>query len=164
MNNNNYATPGLNGDDNNLFDFEAASSNTLWPGTHNGLAPQAQTIQAENATHVMPLTKSEIEAILAMRASNAQNYHHPYSLAPPEPNANFSGFEEPGAYGACFNDDSAEIPTSTNFNDFDMPDYGNIPPNTLDGFGTFELPHFEEPADVFGALTDCAPNVTNQSG
>jgi hypothetical protein len=77
MNNyNNYAMPGLNGDGGDFFDFEAASSNTLWISTHNSLARQAQTVQADEAIHITPLTKSEIEAILAVRASNAQNYHH----------------------------------------------------------------------------------------
>jgi hypothetical protein len=92
MNNyNNYAMPGLIGDGGDLFDFKAASSNTLWTGTHNSLARQAQTVQADEVIHVMPLTKSEIEAILAVRASNAQNYHHSHSLTPLELNANFSG-------------------------------------------------------------------------
>ena len=86
-------------------------------------------------------------------------------MAPPELNPNFCGFEEPGAYGAFFNPDGAEIPISTNFSDFDMPDYGNAPSNTLNGFGTFEQPQFEEPAaEVLGALTDGAPNAADQSG
>jgi hypothetical protein len=153
--------PGLNGDCDDLFDFEAASSNTLWTGTHNSLARQAQTVQAGEVIHVMPLTKSEIEAILAVRASNAQNYHHSYSLTPSELNANFSGLEEPGTCGARFNYDGAEIPIPTNFCDFNMPDYGKAPPNTLDGF---EQPQFEEPAEVFEAVTDCAPNAADQSG
>ena len=157
MNNyNNYAMPGPNGDGDgdgdDLFDFEAASSNTLWTGTHNSLARQAQTVQADEVIHVMPLTKSEIEAILTVRAANAQNYHHSHSLTPPDLNANFSGL---------FNYDGAEIPIPTNFCNFNMPDYGKTPLNTLDGF---EQPQFEELAEVFEALTDCAPNATDQSG
>jgi hypothetical protein len=154
---NNYAMLGLNNDGDNLF--EAAFSNTLLPDTHNNLTPQTQIVKTEEAIHVMPLTKSEIEAILGARASNAQIYHHTYSLAQPELNNDFSGFEEAGAY---YN--GAEIPISTNFNDFDMPGYGNASPSTLDGFGTFEQPRFEEPAEVFGALTDCAPDTADQSG
>ena len=147
MNNyNNYAMPGLNGDGGDFFDFEAASSNTLWTGTRNSLARQGQTVQADEAIHVMPLTKSEIEAILAVRASYAQNYHHSHSLTPSEFNANFSG---------------TEIPIPTNFYNFNMPDYGKTPLNTLDGF---EQPQFEEPAEVSEALTDCAPNAAGQSG
>lgn len=158
---NNYTMPGLNGDGDDLFDFEAASSNTLWTGTHNSLARQAQTVQADKVIHVMPLTKSEIEAILAVRASNAQNHHHSYSLTPPELNTSFSGLEEPGACGTCFDYDGAEIPIPKTFSDFNMPEYGKEPSNTLDGF---EQPQFEEPAEVFEALTDCTPNVADQSG
>jgi hypothetical protein len=151
MNNyNNYAMPGLNDDGGDLFDFEAASSNTLWAGTRNSLAQQAQTVQVGEVIHAMPLTKSEIDAILAVRASNAQNYHHSPSLTPPELNGNFSGL---------FNYDSAEIPLATNFCNFNMPDYGKIPLNTLDGF---EQPQFEGPAEVFEALTYCAPCATDQ--
>lgn len=174
MNNyDNCAIPGLNSNGDDLFDFEAASSNTLWPGTHNNSAQQTQTVQAEEVIHVMPLTKSEIEAILALRASNTQNRHHAYNSAPPEPNTNFSRFEDPGAYGASFNYDGAESLISTNFNDFDMPDYGNAPLNALDSFGIFEQPRFEEPAGGFelgepaggfGALTDYASEAVDQLG
>jgi hypothetical protein len=55
-------------------------------------------------------------------------------LTPPELTTDFSGL---------FNYDGAEIPIPTNFcNNFNMPDYGKTPPNTLDGF---EQPQFEEP-------------------
>jgi hypothetical protein len=153
MNNyNNYAMPGLNDDGGDLFDFEAASSNTLWAGTRNSLAKQAQTVQADEVSHIMPLTKSEIEAILAARASNAQNCHHSHSLTLPEPNGNFSGL---------VNYDGAEGPIPTNFWNFNLPDYGKTPLNILDGF---EQPQFEEPAEVFEAFSDCAPNAANHSG
>jgi hypothetical protein len=154
-NDNNYAMLGINSDNDNLFDFEAASSNTFWPGTHTNPGHQTEISKAEEAIHVMPLTKSEVEAIVAARASNAQSGSHVYSLAPPELNTNFSGFEEPSAYGASFNYDGAESLIPTYFNDLDMPDYGNAPPNAMDGFGTFEQPQFQ-PADLFGAFTDCA--------
>lgn len=163
-NSNNYAVPGLNSDSDNLFDFEAASSNTPWADTSNNLAQHTQTVQAEEAIHIMPLTKSEREAILAARASNAQNCHQAYSLAQPELHTNISGFEEPGAYRACFNFNGADILLPTNLNDFDVLDYGNTPPNASDGFGTSAQPQFEEPARIFGALTDCAPQTTDQSG
>lgn len=163
MNNyNSYPGAELNGDADNFFDFEAASSNTPCASTHNSLG---QPVHAGKWIHDVPLRESEVEVILAMRASNAQNSHQSDSLAPPELNTNFFGPEESRAYGACFNYDGAEIPTSANLNDFDMPDYGNnlnLPPN-LDGSRTFEQAQFEEePADVFGALNDYAPNPADQ--
>lgn len=163
MNHNNFAIPGLDGDGDSLFGFEAAPSDTLWAGTPNSLAPQVQTVQADEGTFVMPLTKAEVDTILAMRAWNTQSLHGSASLAPPELNPTVSGFEAPSTYGACLSYDCAANPISTNFSDFDMPDDGHTSPNTSDGFGTFELPQFVNPADVFGGLTDCVPKVDNQS-
>jgi len=157
-NDNNYAMLGLNSDGDNLFDFGPVFSKALWGPTHDNQGRQMQTAQAEEVMHVMILTKSEIEAILAARASNAPDCHHTSSLAPSELNTSFSAFEEPSAYGASFNYDGAETLISTNFNDFVMADYGNALPNALDG-----LPRFEQ-ADVFGALTNCGAHPADQSG
>jgi hypothetical protein len=160
---NNSAMPGLNSDGDDLFDFEAASSNTLWASTHNNLVRHLQTVQDEDAIHIMPLTKSEKEAILVARASNAQNYHQAYRLAPPELHTNFSGFEEPGAFRASLNYDGAGILLPTNFDDLDVPDCGNTELNVLDDFRTFAQPQFEEPAEVVGALNGDAPHAADQS-
>jgi hypothetical protein len=74
---NNYAMPEIDSNGDDLFDFEAASSNSLWAGTQGNLVPQAQTPQVEEATHLMPL--------MASTASNAQPAFSTY----------FSGFEGP---------------------------------------------------------------------
>ncbi|MCJ1439513.1 hypothetical protein MMC27_008907 [Xylographa pallens] len=166
---NNFAMPGLNSDDDNLFDFEAASSNAFWPSTHNDLAHRPQTVQDDEATHMMPLTESEIEAIVAMRASNAQNHHQAGHFAPPELplHTNFSGFEEPGAFGSSLQYDNTGLLLSPNFNDFDdfdVPDYGAAQLNASDRFTPFEQPQSEEAAVEFGALTNSAPCATGQSG
>jgi hypothetical protein len=154
---------GLNSDGEDFFNFEAASSDTIWDGTNKNLAQQTQTIQAEEAIHVMPLTKSEVEAILASRAADAQDFQQTYSLAPPELDTDCSGFGEASPYGARFNYNGTGIPTSPNFNDFDMLEYGNTSPNVLGGFRTFEQLQFEEQAEAFGALTACGPAGANQS-
>jgi hypothetical protein len=159
---NNNSGAKLIGDENNLFDFEAASSNPPEPSIHDSLVGPVQTAHSGELTHSMLLTKSEIEAIVAMRASNAQSSRDSNSLVPLELNTNFLGFEEPCAYGARFNYDDAEIPTSANLSDFDMHDYGNPPPNKLDSSETFKQPQFEELGDVFGALLDNAPNPADQ--
>jgi hypothetical protein len=163
---NNSAMAGLNTDLDNFFDFEAASTNNLGASTHNILAQDMQTVLDEEAIHMMPLTKSEKEAILALRASNAQNHHQDYRLAPLElhTTTNFSGFEEPGAFGASLNCDSASIPLPTNFDDLDVPDYCSTQLNALDGFRTFAQPHFDEPAEVVMACSDRGPSAADQSG
>jgi hypothetical protein len=104
-----------------------------------------------------------VEAILASRASNAQDFQQAYSLAPPELDTDCSGFGEASPYGAHFNYNDTGIPTSPNFNDFDMLEYGNTSPNMLDGFRTFEQLQSEEQAEGFGALTACGPAGANQS-
>jgi hypothetical protein len=147
MDNNNFAVAELNGDYDNFFDFEAASCNTP-------PAQQAHTVDDGKWNHIMPLTEPEIEYVLAMRASNAQNPDPSYSLAPAELNTNIVGFEGPSAHGAWFNYDGAGIPSLANLSNFDMADYGNSLPN--------KQPHFKEPGDVLGALNNFAPNPTDQ--
>lgn len=144
MDNNNFAVVELNGDFDNFFDWEAASYNTP-------PAQQAHTVDDSAWNHVTSLTESEIEDILRMRASNAQNRDPSYSFASAGPNTDFVGFEEPSAYGAWFNYDGAGIPSSANLSDFDLAGYGNSPSS--------KQPHFKEPGDV---LNDFAPNPTDQ--
>lgn len=96
------------------------------------------------------------EAILAARALNAQNFPYNYNLAPFELNSDSSRCDEGSTY-----DNDAEIPISSNLNDFDMLAYGNASLSTLDGFGSFEQPRSEELANMFGALIDCTPDTTN---
>ena len=166
---NNFAMPGLNSDDENPFGFEATSSNAFWPSTHDDLAHRPQTVQDDEVTHMMPLTESEIEAVLAMRASNPQNHHQAEQLAPPElpVHTNFSGSEEPGAFGSSLHYDNTELLLPSNFNDFndfDVPDYEDTQLNALDRFTAFEQPQSGESALKFGALTNWAPYATGQSG
>ncbi|MCJ1381736.1 hypothetical protein MMC17_004847 [Xylographa soralifera] len=163
----NFDIPGLN-DDENLFDFEADSSNTPWASTHNDLANHTQTVQADEVLHMVPLTHSEEEAILAVRASNAQNHRQGYPSEPPELpllHTNFSGIEEPGAFGASLNYDNVGSLLQPNFGGFnafdDAPDYANTQLNALGGFAH---PQLEELAEEFGALTDRTPYATGQSG
>lgn len=160
---NNFAMPGLNSDGEDLFDFEAASSYTLGASTHNNLGAHVHTVQDEEAVHVLPLTQSEIEAILAMRALKAQDFHQGYDLAPPELHDNFSGLEEPGARETSPNYDGAGILLPTTLDGLDVPDYGNTQLNAVDGFTTLAQFQFEEPAEVFRALTDCTPYAADQS-
>lgn len=153
--------PGPNTDNNDFFDFEAASSRALSAGTHDNFTPHRQTVENEEAIHTMPLTSSEIEAILAARASKAQNYHQAYYSAPQEFHSNYSGFEKFGSFDTSLNYDGAGNRISTDLDDTDMVDYGNM---QLDSFGTFAQPEFEDPAEAIGGLTDPTPKVADQSG
>ena len=71
----NFAVPGSNGDDENLFDFEAVSSTGPWAGTHNDDAPSTAADYRGVVMHMLPITETEQEAILAVRALNAQHRH-----------------------------------------------------------------------------------------
>lgn len=158
---NNPAMPGLNTDNNDFFDFEAASSSALQASTYSSLTPHRQTVGNEEAIYTMPLTSSEIEAILAARASKAQNYHQAYYSAPQELHSNYSGFEELGSFDTSLNSDGAGHTMSTELDDADKLDYGNM---QLDSFRTFAQPEFANPAEAVGGLTDLAPKVADQSG
>ena len=155
---NNPAMPGLNTNNNDFFDFEAASSSALWAGTHDNFTPHRQTVENEEAIHTMPLTSSEIEAILAARASKAQNYHQAYYSAPQEFHSNYSGFKELSLFDTSLNYNGAGNRMSTQLNDADMPDYGD---KQMASFETFAQP---DPAEAIGGLTDRAPNIADQSG
>lgn len=82
MDQNKFAEAELNGDFDNYFDFEAASFNEFLPGTQKNLARQTQTIDDGKCKLVVPMTESEIEAFLAMRASTVQNSGHSDCLTP----------------------------------------------------------------------------------
>jgi hypothetical protein len=157
--NNSFAMPGLNSDLENFFNFEEASSNTLWPGTHNNLAQQTQTVQAEEQIQVMPLTKAEIEAILALRASKAQNHNREFTVAPLEPNNNFSVFQESNTHGADLDYYRAESLIPTNFDNLEIPNYYFETLNTSDGFEAFKETRPEVLGESFGA-----PMVVDQLG
>ncbi|MCJ1281115.1 hypothetical protein MMC26_000433 [Xylographa opegraphella] len=156
---NNFAIPGLNSDDENYFDFEAASSDNFWPSTRNSLVQHTPRDQDDESTHTMTLTHFEKEAVLAARASNVQDDNQSCYLMPPElprHTTNLFGAEESGP---SLDYDQAGIPLApnfTNFVDFDAPHCGNTKFNALDAFRAFEQPQLEKPAEKIGALTDSA--------
>ncbi|KAF7508411.1 hypothetical protein GJ744_009264 [Endocarpon pusillum] len=149
MDNNHFAEAELNGNYDDLFDFEAASCNTHHP------AQQAHTIGNGGCNPIVPLTETEIQSIL-MGASNAQNPDLSNSLTPAGLNNGFDGFEEPSAHGAWLNCDGAGKPSPAHPSEFSMADYGDSSPS--------KQPHFKEPGDVFRAFNDSdfVPNDTNQ--
>ena len=134
-NNNNYFSEfGLNSNGDDLFDFEAASTSTwtgmnysststpLWPTASYSQVQQPQPPATEEATHIMPLTKSEIDAILAVRALRNQASQFPSPIL----DTGLPALEQRGA-SAAFSD-GAETRIAQGFNeDFGMPDYGNAP-------------------------------------
>jgi hypothetical protein len=163
--NNNCAMPGLDRDLYDYFDFDAASSHDLWSSTHNNPVGQTQTVEAEEETHVIPLTQSEIETILALRASRSQNYQHPQGLAPRLTNNDITGFKDSSANGASFNNtrtDSLVTANCNNSKNLDIPDYGTAPMNTFDGFGAWEYKGIEAPVEDFEASTDFVPTAVGQ--
>jgi hypothetical protein len=144
-NNNTMQGLSCNGDD--FFDFEAASSSAPLAGMNENPTQQIQTIHAEEMAYSIPLTKSEIEAILAARASKAPNCHCAHRLAPARPTTGHSRSEGFGADCACFNYNDGNILVPTDFTDFVMPRSGNVPLDPLGGFESFDGPQFEDPAD-----------------
>ena len=137
-NNNNYFSElGFNSNGEDLFDFEAASASTpwtgmnysstftpLWPNASYSQVQQPQNSSTEEATHIMPLTKSEIDAILAVRALRNQ----PSQFPSPIPDAGLPALEQCGASSG------AETQNAQGFNeDFGTPDYGNTPITASDG-------------------------------
>jgi hypothetical protein len=113
-----------NSDGNEFFDFEAASSEILLASTHSDLARLMQTPNDEDTVHMMLLTKSERDVLLAARTSKAQNCHQDYRLALPKPHEASFGFEEFRTSGAYLNYDRP-CSLSTTCDDLGMPDYGN---------------------------------------
>lgn len=158
---NNPHMPGLDSDENDLFDFEAASSN-FWASEHNDLVPRRQTVDDEEAIHTMPLTESEIEAVLAAKASkNPKNYHQAYPIPPPELDTDYSGFEGLDSFGASPNYDGPGNGMLTNLDNRNLSDYGNT---QLNGFGTFEQPEFAKPLTFLGCPRTMRPTLPTNPG
>ena len=109
----------------------------------------------------MPLTKSEIEAILVARASKGQNHHHAHPLGQSELHTNLSWLGEGGAFEASPNYNNTGIPLPTNVDRSNVLSCSDEQLNALDSFAQ---PQSVKPAEVFGALTSSAPHATDQSG
>ena len=155
---NNFSLPRLESGGDNLLDFEAASSTNLWASTPNDHTRRAQTIQDDVKIHMMPLTEFEKEAILAVRASNAQTYHQAYHPAPSELSLppNLAVSEGLDAFGPSlhYGDVNTMLsPNSDTFDGFDELSNGVTQLNAIGGSGIFRQPQSEEAAEKLGVLT-----------
>ena len=161
----NFAMPGINSNGDNFFDFEAASTATLLASSSEDLSGSTQTALVDEEIHVMSLTESEKEAILAARASNAQKYYQAHQFALPKLQLlpNFSGSNEASVFTASPNFENVGILSQANFDNIDMLGSESTHLDALEGRPVFAQPSFEEPAEAFEAVKDLAPFPTDES-
>ncbi|KAF4634100.1 hypothetical protein G7Y89_g3999 [Cudoniella acicularis] len=184
--------PGLI-DENNLFDFEAASapasSSTFandgfgppspftgnirqnaydatapfapQMGMHDNMGWNAQTAHAEEAVHNMPLTTSEIQAILALRDAKRSSVQSNYgfnSMMASEPQFEMSTLAQAGATLTLINGNEISSDPPTSYDDF-----GTLRSDALgNGLGAVEQAQLLRNDGGSRTPVDCATNAADQ--
>ncbi|MCJ1295428.1 hypothetical protein MMC34_006991 [Xylographa carneopallida] len=149
----NFAVPGSNGDDENLFDFEAVSSTGPWAGTHNDDAPSTA---ADYRSHPR-------RASFKCSASPSN-----YGLVPPEvPQINYHVSKNFDAFSPSpyYNAPGLLLPPNFDpFDDFDTLRNENTQLHEMGGLRSLAQIQSEEAAGKIGTFPQSVPEGLSATG